>query len=147
MRHIKLFNENNELNQSIDELEKFCKDNLSYLTDDKFMIEVNKVNPSSEEPKHHNEKFSIKIRKENNVPFHWDNVKYDLMPFIQVISDKYSIVNSSVGLAIPFFNKLTLTKHKVISTKSLIDDSADIDEVLYIRIIVSKIKLNTNKNI
>jgi len=78
MKYLRSFNES-----ITDDLEIFCKENLAYLIDEGFKVNVDRT---------HKE---VKIRIHNFyfpnwTKFTWDDVKDDVIPFLEILSDKYN---------------------------------------------------------
>ena len=87
MKYIKKFNESlkeaeNEIYQKkLDEIKKFCNENLAYLIDSGFNMRY------FEYP----EWLSVTLHK-NGKLFKWEEVVDDVVPFLQVINTKYGLV-------------------------------------------------------
>jgi hypothetical protein len=87
MKYIKKFNESlkeaeNEIYQKkLDEIKKFCNENLAYLIDSGFNMRY------FEYP----EWLSVNLHK-NGKLFKWEEVVDDVVPFLQVIDTKYGLV-------------------------------------------------------
>lgn len=82
MKHLKTFNESKE------ELQKFCDDNLAYLLDDGFYIyHFNNYIYSTS-----TYEYTISLLR-NKLPrrFNYNDIKYDFIPFIQIFNDKYEV--------------------------------------------------------
>lgn len=79
MRYLRKFNES--IN---DDLQSFCNDNLAYLIDEGFRVKVDRTE---------NNQVKIEIHKfyfPNWTKFTWDDVKDDVIPFLDILRDKYS---------------------------------------------------------
>ena len=83
MKYIKKFNESeNKIHQwKVDEIKKFCNENLAYLIDSGFNMRY------FEYP----EWLSVTLHK-NGKLFKWEEVVDDVVPFLQVINTKYGLV-------------------------------------------------------
>lgn len=82
MRHLKRFNES--INNSLEEVKKFCNSNLAFLIDAGFKVEVFDYT---------NSPITIVLSKatdprEKNKLYKWNDVKYDFIPFIELLSTK-----------------------------------------------------------
>jgi hypothetical protein len=71
-----------------DLLKEFCDDNLAYLKDAGF---VYKVDESVVNLYNSNQEVCIKIIRRDLKEFTWEDVKYDLIPFVQLLRRKYSM--------------------------------------------------------
>lgn len=71
-----------------DLLKEFCDDNLAYLKDAGF---VYKVDESVVNHYYSNQEVCIKIIRRDLKEFTWEDVKYDLIPFVQLLKRKYSM--------------------------------------------------------
>ncbi len=71
-----------------DLLKEFCDDNLAYLKDAGF---VYKVDESVVNHYDSNQEVCIKIIRRDLNEFTWEDVKYDLIPFVQLLRRKYSM--------------------------------------------------------
>ena len=79
MRYLRRFNES-----ITDDLRSFCNDNLAYLIDEGFKVKVDRTE---------NNQVKIEIHKfyfPNWTKFTWDDVKDDVIPFLDILRDKYS---------------------------------------------------------
>jgi hypothetical protein len=79
MRYLRKFNES-----ITDDLQSFCNDNLAYLIDEGFRVKVDRTE---------NNQVKIEIHKfyfPNWTKFTWDDVKDDVIPFLDILRDKYS---------------------------------------------------------
>ncbi len=87
MKYLKKFNESESIINYSD-IKKFCEDNLAYLIDSGFSVDVSF---------HSNGEFLIvkllKIENDMYLHFYWDDIKDDFIPFLQVLSDKYNFNN------------------------------------------------------
>lgn len=95
MKYLRKFFENND--NSLDELQKFCNENLAYLIDEGFEVKVEKY--SSWLCK---KGFKIKFSKverdfpnlidvEKDSSFFWRNIKNDFIPFFELLNEIYEI--------------------------------------------------------
>lgn len=71
-----------------DLLKEFCDENLAYLKDSGF---VYKVDESVVNFYDSNQEVCIKIIRRDIKKFTWEDVKYDLIPFVQLLRKKYSL--------------------------------------------------------
>ena len=85
MRYLKTF----ESKVEEDSIRKFCEDNLAYLIDAGFEIDVteNKGELTNE--------YEIFIEKSSTSDrgFKWVDLKYDFVPFLELLSMNYEIIN------------------------------------------------------
>ncbi len=88
MKHLKRFNES-----IIDgtELHKLGDENLAFLVDKGFEFEIleNRYNGGID--------FSI-FKKGGDGFFTWEEVKYDIIPFLLLLNSKYTVYNINVGI-------------------------------------------------
>ncbi len=78
MKHLKRFNESKEL-----DLKEFCDENLAFLLDKGFHVSCNGI--------HGYGYYEVTIYKNMN-NFKWNDVKYDIIPFILLLNEKFVIV-------------------------------------------------------
>lgn len=78
MRYLRKFNESTN-----DDLQSFCEDNLAYLIDEGFKVKVEESYFKRAKITIH--KFSFPIWTK----FTWDDVKDDVIPFLEILKDKY----------------------------------------------------------
>ena len=79
MRYLRRFNES-----ITDDLQSFCNDNLAYIIDEGFRVKVDRYEDNQ---------VKIEIHKfyfPNWTKFTWDDVKDDVIPFLDILRDKYS---------------------------------------------------------
>jgi hypothetical protein len=99
MKHLKKFNEALSDKYFIMDLEKFCNDNLSYLTDIGFEITLKPSNnPRYKIPCIH---IRISKKSKNFAPegrFKWCDVMYDFIAFFELLDEKYILKNLHEGL-------------------------------------------------
>ncbi len=79
MRYLRKFNES-----ITDDLQSFCNDNLAYIIDEGFRVKVDRYEDNQ---------VKIEIHKfyfPNWTKFTWDDVKDDVIPFLDILRDKYS---------------------------------------------------------
>ncbi len=86
MKHLKKFNESTlqENLRKLEELKEFCNSNLAFLIDAGLKVEVFDYSDN---------RITIVISKttdkrEKNKLYIWDDVKYDFIPFIELLSSK-----------------------------------------------------------
>lgn len=78
MKYLKTFERSYYFNP--DEVRKFCEDNLAYLLDTGFVVKTN------------NNLTNIHISiKKRGKEFKWDDIKYDFIPFLELLHNKYKI--------------------------------------------------------
>ena len=79
MKYLRRFNES-----MTDDLQIFCEENLAYLIDEGFKVKIDRTE---------DKEVKIEIHKfyfPNWTKFTWDDVKDDLIPFLEVLREKYS---------------------------------------------------------
>jgi hypothetical protein len=92
MRYLKTFENLNYFSSGINEIKTFIKNNLAYILDEGFTYKVNfreyggRIN------------YTVIIHKieqkgnyRNQVIFNWDDVKDDLIPFLELLNEKYTL--------------------------------------------------------
>ena len=92
MRYLKTFESLGKFTTSTYEIETFIKNNLAYILDEGFTYKVNfkfyggRMN------------YPVKIhkidQKDNNrkqIIFDWESIKDDLIPFLELLNDKYTL--------------------------------------------------------
>ena len=87
MRYLRRFNES-----ITDDLEIFCKENLAYLIDEGFKVDVGIYKIGYSDSMLDNQ-VKIEIHNfyfPNWTKFTWDDVKDDVIPFLEILRDKYS---------------------------------------------------------
>ena len=84
MRYLKTF----ESKIEEDSITKFCEDNLAYLIDAGFNIVVTENTDNKGELTN---EYEIFIEKSSG--FKWDDLKYDFVPFLELLTMKYEIIN------------------------------------------------------
>lgn len=88
MRYLKTF----ESKIEEDSIRKFCEDNLAYLIDAGFEIDVTENKDNKGEPTNEYEIF-IEKSSASDKGFKWADLKYDFIPFLELLSMKYEIIN------------------------------------------------------
>ncbi len=96
MRYLKTFENLNYFTSGVNEIETFIKNNLAYILDEGFIYKV--------DFRKYGGRFNYQVRiykieqKDNNrkqVIFDWENVKDDLIPFLELLNDKYTLESYS----------------------------------------------------
>lgn len=77
MRHLRKFNESKELN-----LKEFCDENLAFLLDKGFYVNYSLTSYGY---------YEVIIHKNMN-NFKWEEVNYDVIPFLLLLNEKFIIV-------------------------------------------------------
>jgi hypothetical protein len=73
------------------DLEKFCNNHLAYLIDSGYDVSVKKHSGIYPLKSAH---YSIEIfKKENDTSFKWNDIKYDFIPFLEILIDNYEVSN------------------------------------------------------
>lgn len=141
MKHLIGFNE------SQNEFENFCRDNLAYLLDEGFGFE--KVSDG-----HYLSMCLYKRNTRRTNPtlvhtsgFYWNNIKYDFIPFLELFNEKFTSGKYSIK-GINFFGKFdgrfgNIYIEKQISTKDksfddILNDTLDLDYIDNIQLILYK---------
>lgn len=88
MKYIKRFLESIE-NISINDIEEFCANNLAYLIDAGFNVEVEKQVLGTS--------IIISFFNKDFTPFNWSDIDNDFIPFLILLDEKYSLFNNFVG--------------------------------------------------
>jgi hypothetical protein len=91
--YLKKFNESTSQEVSIEELEEFCNDYLAYLKDSGFDISITKPADVLKKYTSHLNYISIKLFKKDNInyKFDWSEIKYDFVPFFEILITKYKL--------------------------------------------------------
>ena len=86
MKYLKLFNENTD--NFKEELQDFCDMNLAYLLDEGFTLQYARYNKSL---------YSVTLIKNpgERHKFTWDEVKDRYIPFLQLLSKRYELIDFS----------------------------------------------------
>jgi len=92
MRYLKTF----ESKVEEDSIRKFCEDNLAYLIDAGFEIDVTENKDNKGELTNEYEIF-IEKSSTSDKGFKWADLKYDFIPFLELLSMKYEIINGMCG--------------------------------------------------
>jgi hypothetical protein len=144
MKWIKLFEEIDYDITLKDELESFCNDNLAYLLDNGYVFKLYGMDNSSSI-----EFLLYRPNGQRSELFEYSDIKYDLIPFLILLNNKYDILNyygSSRGYQVKFDNHTT-TKPAIYNIESDqneiglsdLDDDFNISKIEYIEL---QIKLN-----
>lgn len=137
MKHLKQFNETNDINYK-DQITKLCNDNLAYLKDGGFEYDINST-PN-------NKVFNIVIQKEvasgvlpwseiaaNNKKreFTWNDIKYDFIPFVELLSSG-NLFKPYEFLFIEMENEGNIARYEQqeYHLPSVLNDSIDDDKVI-----------------
>ena len=92
MRYLKTFENLENFSSGVSEIETFIKNNLAYILDEGFTFKVNF--------KRYGGRFNypdkiVKIEEKGNnrnlAIFNWDDVKDDLIPFLELLNDTYTL--------------------------------------------------------
>jgi len=148
MKHLFYFNESKEPEQS-KILNNFCLNYLAYLLDDGFKINVvtrhyNPSDPSSYNSTLSDSEYRISIKNSyasfgtRNKKFTWDSVKDEVVPFLEILNEKYKINNIKIFTP----KDKTSSKHfpDIIEYNDIISEEFTFPtEMLKIEIVVEKI--------
>ncbi len=87
MKHLKKFNE------SIDytELRKFCDENIAFLIDKGFHIYIR-------ENRYADGTYVGITKKKGDGYFDWEEVKYDIIPFLVMLHNKFVVYDINIGI-------------------------------------------------
>lgn len=107
MKYIKLFEGLFE-----NRLKDFCNNHLAYLTDDDFKIYINPIGNRTEIT------LFIKDFRYGGNPFKWNDVKDDIIPFLEILRMNYN-TNEEVIFYTKKDNRLEFSKQNI---QSVIDD-------------------------
>jgi hypothetical protein len=109
MRYLKRFNESNVENlrikfkiiDDVNNIRKFFEENLMYLMDVGYSIMV--------VPKISEGSFIITIllpsypgAKHSSVPIEYDDIKYDIIPFYSLLTDKFDVISAILVTKFPY---------------------------------------------
>jgi len=92
MRYLKTFENLENFSSGVIEIETFIKNNLAYILDEGFTYKVNF--------KQYGGRFNYPVRihkieekgiNRNQVIFNWDDVKDDVIPFLELLNDTYTL--------------------------------------------------------
>ena len=152
MKWIKLFEEINIEIDIKDELESFCKDNLAYLLDKGFVFKLHVERTYGFDSDYSLEFLLYKPNGYASELFEYSDIKYDLIPFLVLLNNKYGILkyygssSDKDGYQVKFDNH-TATKPAIYNIESDpyriglsdLDDDFNISKIEYIEL---QIKLN-----
>jgi len=97
MRYLKTFENLNYFTSGVNEIETFIKNNIAYILDEGFTYKVNFQK--------YNDRFNYPVRihkveqKDNTrkqLIFDWVNIKDDLIPFLELLNDTYTLESYSL---------------------------------------------------
>lgn len=145
MKHLVYFNESKESKQS-KILNDFCLDYLAYLLDYGFKINIvtrnhNPSDPSSFNSTLSDSEYRISIKNSyasfgtRNKKFTWESVKDEIVPFIEILNEKYKVNN------IKFVTPKELDKYinNTLEYEDIIDDEFSFSkEIVKIEIVVEE---------
>ena len=92
MRYLKTFENLNYFTSGVNEIETFIKNNIAYILDEGFIYKV--------DFRKYGGRFNYQVRiykieqKGNNrkqIIFNWDDVKDDVIPFLELLNDTYTL--------------------------------------------------------
>ena len=87
MKYLKKFNESNS--NKVEEIKKFCNENLAYLLDVGFELRCYEnifTFKTVEYP------LTIHLSKRTNGIFKWSEIVDDFVPFLQILNSKYELI-------------------------------------------------------
>jgi hypothetical protein len=96
MKYLKTFENLEDFSSGVSEIEKFIKDNLAYILDRGFTYKINFKfygNRMNYFVRIHNIEEKDNNRKE--VIIDWEDTKDDLIPFLELLNDKYTLESYS----------------------------------------------------
>lgn len=137
MKHLKRFNETIDWVNDKLELEKFCKDNLAYLIDDGFKVEVRKFLEHLKYKKYNTGSIII-TKKPDTYPltnFKWMDIKNDFIPFLEMLIMNYGLKQGKKNLTIRLYSGFMRTeKSKIVDIEKVLNDKLvsriDINKVI-----------------
>ncbi len=89
MKYLKKFNESNS--NKVEEIKKFCNENLAYLIDAGFYLMYSTSSSFGDKQKGIlPEKCSISLHKHSGF-MKWDEIADDFIPFLQILNNKYEL--------------------------------------------------------
>ena len=92
MIYLKKFNESNS--NKVEEIKKFCEENLAYLIDAGFSLKY--LDYSSHDNREllniDYQSIGLNVFLVRNSTFKWDEVVNDFVPFLQMLDDKYGLI-------------------------------------------------------
>jgi hypothetical protein len=111
MKYLKKYNES--VDNRVSELQEFCNSNLAYLIDDGFQVNCDYNNFTSKDEIYI--KFNKVATTSSNIDseifksilFNWDDVKDDYIPFYEVLSNKYDIIEEFLLCGFILVRKIT----------------------------------------
>ena len=130
MIHLKLFEAIDWVNDK-PELERFCKENLAYLIDEGFNVEVHKLFNHLKPFKKYNTGSILitKILKDKEhingypITFNWIDVKNDFIPFLEMLIMKYGLKQDKKTLTIKLFSGFMRTeKSRIVDVEKVLND-------------------------
>jgi hypothetical protein len=92
MRYLKTFENLEKFSTGVIEIETFIKNNLAYILDEGFTFKVNfnkydgRINYTVKL-----DNISALNNNRNQLIFNWDDVKDDLIPFLELLNDTYTL--------------------------------------------------------
>lgn len=110
MKHLRKFNESVEIEDDIqifcNSVLKFCKDNLVFLFDKWIEVDVEYNDESGA--------YEVFIYKSGMKEFYWEDVRYDIIPFLIIVDEKYNLIgninnfyNNPEGKKISMYNSFS----------------------------------------
>jgi hypothetical protein len=117
----------NSYNERITKIREFSQESLVYLLDIDFYLYIDsifhqKYSPNSTD----NIEYSISLKKKKHTMFNWEEIKYDFIPFIELLNIKYIITEISFNHIGNFGGKYAISVHDILNEKLTKDDISSI---------------------
>jgi len=142
MRYLKTFESLENFSSGVSEIETFIKNNLAYILDEGFTYKVNfkqyggRIN------------YPVRIHKieekginRNQVIFNWDDVKDDVIPFLELLNEKYTLDSfSPEDKSLVIQGKVIMILKRIkrwYSIEDLIDDTIGNIKIQFISFIIT----------
>lgn len=120
MKYLKYINESSVVKMK---LKSYCIDNLSYLIDNGFKVKVSK----NDENKY--TFYEIVVTKGNYNLFKWDEVKYDIIPFLIQLNNDFKVDIEVNGDALDIVYKDGSRGYSMEEVSDVNNDFEELDDV------------------
>jgi hypothetical protein len=130
MIHLKRFNESvSEWDLNL--IRKFCYENLAYLLDGPADIDFSLSN-EDKESLHYPNCFRVMIR---NINSKWLDIEADICPFLELLEEKYDLLNISTNsqieiMSIPYNGKIWFSINEILA--GCIDEGTEISAFRFV---------------
>jgi hypothetical protein len=122
MKYLRNFNESVEEYTDVEKIQILCLDNLSYLIDSGLIFRVYKEDSTTG--------ISIFLEKDLNTMTQfnlvWDDISSDFIPFLHILSDRYSIFKDKIRFLAYLPNSKAVRKDFLVS--DVLNDTIIIEE-------------------